>query len=35
MESVGFTRKLDEIGRFFIPIKLRRTFGIKIKWKSL
>lgn len=28
MKALGFTRKLDELGRFVIPIETRKRFGI-------
>ena len=31
MKSTGIVRKVDELGRFVIPIELRRTLDIKIK----
>lgn len=31
MRATGFVRKLDELGRVFIPIELRRALNIKEK----
>ncbi|NRD77041.1 AbrB/MazE/SpoVT family DNA-binding domain-containing protein [Bacillus sp. BRMEA1] len=31
MKSTGFVRKLDELGRFVIPIELRKTLSIREK----
>ncbi len=31
MKATGITRKVDELGRVVLPIKLRRTLGIDIK----
>ena len=29
MKSTGITRQIDELGRFVLPIEIRRTLGIK------
>ena len=31
MKSTGIVRKVDELGRFVLPIELRRTLGIEEK----
>lgn len=31
MKSTGITRKLDELGRFVLPIEIRRQFNLKEK----
>ena len=31
MKATGIVRKVDELGRIFLPIELRRTLGIEIK----
>ncbi len=31
MKSTGMTRQVDELGRFVLPIEIRRTLGIKEK----
>jgi len=31
MKATGMTRQVDELGRFVLPIEIRRTLGIKVK----
>ena len=31
MKSTGITRQVDELGRFVLPIEIRRALGIKVK----
>ena len=31
MKSTGITRQVDELGRFVLPIEIRRALGIKEK----
>ena len=31
MKSTGIVRKVDELGRFVLPIELRRTLDIEVK----
>ena len=31
MKATGMTRQVDELGRFVLPIEIRRTLGIKEK----
>lgn len=31
MKAIGIVRKVDELGRFAIPIEIRRTLGIEKK----
>ena len=31
MKSTGIIRQIDELGRFVLPIEIRRTLGINIK----
>ena len=32
VKSTGIVRKVDDLGRIVIPIELRRTLGIEIKY---
>ena len=32
MKSTGIVRKVDELGRIVLPIELRRTMGIDVKY---
>jgi len=29
MKSTGITRKIDELGRFVLPVEIRNTLGLK------
>ncbi|MBQ9098972.1 MAG: AbrB/MazE/SpoVT family DNA-binding domain-containing protein [Clostridia bacterium] len=31
MKSTGVTRQIDELGRFVLPIEIRRAMGLKVK----
>ncbi len=31
MKSTGVTRQIDELGRFVLPIEIRRALGINLK----
>ena len=31
MKSTGITRQVDELGRFVLPIEIRRSLGIEVK----
>ena len=31
MKSTGITRQVDELGRFVLPIEIRRALGIEVK----
>ena len=31
MKSTGMTRQVDELGRFVLPIEIRRALGINVK----
>ena len=31
MKSTGMTRQVDELGRFVLPIEIRRALDIKVK----
>ena len=31
MKATGITRQVDELGRFVLPIEIRRSLGIKVK----
>ena len=31
MKSTGITRQVDELGRFVLPIEIRRALGINVK----
>lgn len=31
MKSTGVIRQIDELGRFVLPVEIRRTLGINIK----
>ena len=31
MKSTGITRQIDELGRFVLPVEIRRALGINLK----
>ena len=31
MKSTGMTRQIDELGRFVLPVEIRRTLGIELR----